>query len=197
MLMVAIVPTAIHSYIGSFEDDGLRVEAVSTSLAGFDSAATDRNAAWVKDTYDSHDWMERRYTGPEGDILLFAARSYNLKRLYHHPEIGVLRGVDLKKDHTGSLQKISDVPVHVLKGRTGKGLAAYVLLYDGQFVQNPLKVQVLSAIKLLFSARRPMTLFMVYDSNTGFDDRLDQSPAARVLKSAVDSFLSQNSESSH
>jgi len=195
--MVAIVPTVIHSYTDSFEDDGLRVEAVSTSLAGFDSADTDRNAAWVKDTYDSYDWMERRYTGPDGEnILLFAARSYNLKRLYHHPEIGVLRGIDLKKDNTENLQKISDLPVHVLKGRTGKGLAAYVLLYDGQFVQNPMKVQVLSAIKLLFSARKPMTLFLVYDNNAGLEDRLDLSLAGRVIESAVYSFLDQKDESS-
>ena len=125
-----------------------------------------------------------------------AARSYDLKRLYHHPEIGVLRGVDFRERNIGSLNGISDVPVHVLKSGAGKGMAAYVLLYDGQFIENPMWLQILSSFKLLYCPRKPMTLFMVYDSIAGHEDKPEQWLAARVLESAVDSFISQKSDSS-
>ena len=197
LLIVATVPTMIHSYIGAVVDEGHSVKAIDKNLAGLASQSTDRRSAWIKDTYNSHDWIERRYTGAGGEnILLFVANSFDLKRLYHHPEIGVLHGVDLKRDNVESLQKMSDVPVHVLRGGTGTGLAAYVLFYDGKFIRNPIEVQVLSSIELIFSARKSMTLFLVYDSSAGSEDRVEQSVAGRVLESAIDSFLAQKSGSS-
>ena len=60
MLIVAIVPTFIHTYIGAVQDDQFKAESVSKELAGLTSKSTDRRAAWVKDTFDSHDWIERR-----------------------------------------------------------------------------------------------------------------------------------------
>jgi hypothetical protein len=187
----------IHSYIGAVVDEGRSVKAIDENLAGLASQSTDRRAAWIEDTYNSHDWIERRYTGPDSkNILLFVASSFDLKRLYHHPEIGVLHGVDLKRDNDESLQMMSDVPVHVLRGSTGTGLAGYVLFYDGQFIRNPIEIQVLSSIELMFSPRKSMTLFLVYDSNADSEDRIEQSAAGRVLESAIDSFLAQKSGSS-
>ncbi len=122
---------------------------------------------------------------------MFVARSYDLKRLYHHPEIGVLHGVDLDKGGIERLPGMPDVPVYVLKSQTGRGLAAYVLLYDGQFTENPILLQVLTSVELLFSPRKPMTLFLVYDERARQDTSLEQSPAASVLAEAVKSFLSQ------
>lgn len=193
LLTVALVPTIIHNYIGAKMEDGLQTSSISTKLAGLSSNATPRRATWVKDTYDSHDWIERRYTGQSGEnILLFVARSYDLKRLYHHPEIGVLHGVGLDKGKIERLPGMTDVPVYVLKSQTGRGLAAYVLLYDGQFIENPILLQVLTSVELLFSPRKPMTLFLVYDDGRARQDAsLEQSPAASVLAAAVKSFLSQ------
>ena len=34
----------------------------------------------------------------------------------------------------------------------------YTLLYDGQFVENPIRFQLVNALELLFSRRKPMTL---------------------------------------
>ncbi len=192
LLTVALVPTIIHNYIGAKVEDGLQTSSISTKLAGLSSTATSRRAMWVKDTFDSYDWMERRYTGQNGEnVLLFVARSYDLKRLYHHPEIGVLRGVDLGKGGIDQLPGMTDVPLYVLKSQTGRGLAAYVLLYDGQFIENPILRQVLTSMELLFSPRKPMTLFFVYDERAHHDASLDQSLAVSVLAEAIKSFLSQ------
>lgn len=192
LLAIALIPTIMHDYTGAKVDDGLRVSAISTELAGLSSNATNRRAMWVKDTFDSHDWIERRYIGPGGEnVLLFVARSYDLKRLYHHPEIGILRGVDLKKEGIKRLSGMPGVPVHVLKSRNEKGLAAYVLLYDGQFIEHPILQQILTSVELLFSPGKPMTLFFVYDGLAYLDASLEQSPAANILAAAVNSFLSQ------
>jgi hypothetical protein len=190
LLVIALVPTIIHSHVKAKVENGLLTNAVSKTLAGLSSNATARRGAWVKDTFNSHDWMERRYTGQNNqNVLLFIARSFDLKRLYHHPEIGVLRGVDLEKVGIRKLPEMPDVPIHVLKSRTGKGFAAYVLLCDGQFIENPIRFQLLSSVKLLFSSRKPMTLFLVYDGMAYAS--FQQSPAKSVLLDALKSFLSQ------
>lgn len=194
LLTVALVPTIIHNYIGAIADDGLKASAISNTLAGFSSNTTARRASWVKETFDSFDWIERKYTGSHGEnVLLFVARSYDLKRLYHHPEIGLLRGVSLRREEIIQIPGMN-VPIHVLKSPTGKGIAAYVLLYDGQFVKNPIHQQVLTSIKLLFSTKKPMTLFFVYDSETHHGASLELSPAINVLVAAVNSFFSQDRE---
>lgn len=192
MLTVALIPTIMHNYIGVKVEDGLRVSAISVTLAGLSSYPTNRRAAWVKDTFDSHDWIERRYVGTNGEIiLLFVARSYDLKRLYHHPEIGILRGVDLKEGWIKRLPGMPEVPVHVLVSRTGKGLAAYVLLYDGRFVEDPIILQILTSLELLFSPKKQMTLFFAYDNGWYHDIPIEQSLALRILEEAVKGFLSQ------
>jgi hypothetical protein len=155
------------------------------------SHATERRATWVEKTFDTNDWIERRYTGPGNNILLFAVRSFDLKRLYHHPEIGVLRGVDVQMEGIQKLKGMADVPAYVLKNRQGKGLAAYVLLYEGQFIENPVMTQISTSVKLLFSKRKAMTLFLVYDEHAHNDISLEQSPASKILETAITSFHSQ------
>ena len=197
LLAVALVPTIIHSYIGVKVADGFSTSAISITLADFSSNSTNRRATWVKDTFASRDWIERRYKGQNGEnILLFVARSYDVKRLYHHPEIGVLRGVDLKKEGIERLGGISDVPVHILKSRRGKGLAAYVLLYDGEFIEKPILWHLKTSVEFLFNPGKAMTLFLVYDEGTENFASMAESPAVKILDEAVKSFLFQTHESS-
>lgn len=192
ILCIALIPTIIHNYIGAKAEDGFRASAISMTLAGLSSEATNRKATWAKDTFDADDWMERNYSGPSGEnVLLFVARSYDLKRLYHHPEIGILHGVDLKKEGMELLSGRPDVLVHVLRGRSGKGMAAYVLLYDRQFIENPISQQLLTSVQLLFNPRKAMMLFFVYDSEMKYGAPLKNSIAARILAEAVSNFFSE------
>ena len=192
LLAVALVPTIIHSYVGARADDGRVTQAVGSTLAGLVSKPTDRRAQWVEETYDSVDWIERSYTGADGaNVRLFVARSYNLKRLYHHPELGVARGIDLKRSVTLSLPALNDAPVQVLRAQSGRGVAAYALLYDGELIADPIALQVRTSWELIFSARKPMTLFLVYDKQLAPTAPFDASMAARVLTEAIISFGAQ------
>ena len=191
LLLLALVPTVLHSYMEVTVSDGLITEAIDRTLNSTRSIPTGRNHDWVSETFSSSDWIEREYNGPEGQVLLFVARSLDPKRLYHHPEIGILRGVDLGKSESIRLVQSPDIPVSLLRDRDGRGAVAYVLLYDGKFVENPVIFQLKTSLALLFGPRRPMTLFFVYDREASAQANFDSSPAAQILEQAINSFRNQ------
>jgi hypothetical protein len=196
---LALVPVVIHSYVGLKNDDGRRASAISPILAGFMSHATDRRASWGEQKLQSHDWIERVYNADTGQILVFVARSYDPKRLYHHPELAVLYGKtrfanDFEAARIHRSPQRSAVPVHVLRARLGRpGVAGYALQYDGRFVDNPYVLQANMAFKLLASGRKPMTLFLVYDPTLVLGDSLERSNVLNLLFAAIDSFEAQSS----
>lgn len=192
LLAFALLPTIIHSYIGVQSSDGLITAAISPTLGNLQSRPTDRRARWVQEVYDSVDWIERRYVGPDGtDLLLFVARSFDLKRLYHHPELGVLHRVDFKRPQTQSSPLLDGAPVHVLNSSVGLGVAAYALLYDGEFVAEPVLLQLRTSVELIFGARKPLTIFFVYDETLPSTTPFHKSTAARLLADAITSFDKQ------
>jgi hypothetical protein len=142
----------------------------------------------VRELFGADDFIERRYD----DTTLFVARSYDLKALYHHPELGAAYA---RSYDTHRVQQVStpDGPVamHVLTG-TG-GLACYVLLYDREYVADPLLFHAKQALVMLFSPRRPMTLFFAHGPASSSPT---ESPAARLVVAALHSFLAQPSTGS-
>lgn len=186
---VALIPTVIHSYWGLTIDDGLRVSAIPEVLAGARSKPTDRKARWVEANLASTDWFERTYTVGAQDVRLFVARSYDAKRLYHHPELALLRGTEAEPAGRARLPGRPEVPIHVLNtSRAGRnGSAVYALLYEGRYVENPVLFQIKTSAKLLFSGRKPMTLFLASDS-AGSSRQIDKAPAVAVLTAAIQAF---------
>ena len=194
LIVLALVPTVIHYYAKATSHDGLTTQVVNRPFDGFTDEPTARRAQWVEDTFASKDWFENRYTGVSDErVLLFVARSFDLKRLYHHPEIGILRGVDLEKEKVVKIASMLDIPIHFLRKRTGAGVAAYVLLYDGEFIENPITMQLKRSLEMLFSARKPLSLFFVYDSMLQRDAGFEASPAAHILAEAINRFSLQDS----
>jgi hypothetical protein len=193
LLGLASVPTARHSYLGAKVDDGLTVRAIPTVLGGRPFTPTGRKVTWAKDTLDSEDWLERTYRDARGDVLLFVARSFDAKRLYHHPELALLRGMETTPAGRAHLPRRPDVPIHVLKtsqaGRTGVGV--YALLYDGTFVERPILFQARTAVTLLFGGQRAMTLFLAADLS-GSVHKLEAATASTVLLDAIEAFERQN-----
>lgn len=189
LLTLALVPTVIHSYRGLTIEDGLSVTSIPEVLAGAPSKPTDRKSRWAETHLASTDWIERTYRVEGKDVRLFAARSYDPKRLYHHPELAVLRGTETVPAGRSVLPGRPDVPVHLLQtSRDGRrGRAAYALLYDGEYVENPLIFQVRTGVELLVGGRKAMTLIMASDL-AGLEGELDTSPAVRVLAAAIDAF---------
>ena len=189
ILAVALVPTAIHNYFGLVVDDGKAVKTLHPILDTFTSTPTNRKAQWVEEMFDSNDWSERLYTDSHGSkVRLFMARSYNHKRLYHHPELALSYGSDMRAEGIVLLPGQPEIPVHLLRSKAG--LAAYVLLYDDEFVSNPILHQILDSLSLLFRGRKPLTLLYVSVPNTSNDSDFTKSAAASILIAAIRSFRS-------
>ena len=193
LLALALIPTVFHSYLAALIDDGRSVESISHVLGDFSSQPYNRHKAqWVKEVFDSQDWVERIYKSSSGaKVRLFVVRSYDLKRLYHHPELALSRGADLKSEGVFMLHGESEIPVHLLQSNSGHGLVAYVLLHDGMFIKDPLAHQLLEAFKQLVSARKAMTLFYVSDSISPNGADFNKTSAAFILGEAVKSFQTQ------
>lgn len=192
MLGLALVPTVIHSYRGSRLDDAVRTARIATSLEGMNSTPTGRRPGWVQSTFETTDWIERTYVGAGGEITLFVARSYDAKRLYHHPELALLRGTQTTPAGVVTSRARPDVPLHVIgtSRNMTPGVALYALHYDGGYIDNPVLFQLRTAFELLVSRRKPLTLFMA-SSLSGAPDTVQDAPATRLLLAAIADFERQ------
>ena len=160
-LAVALLPTVQHGYVG-------RTPAVDKITDAFLPVAVDgvtgtpkvRTGGWMTSTYGADSWAERTYDVPgPGEVSLFVARGFDLKKLYHHPELGVLRG---RSFETLRSAVVDGRPVHVLQNATDGESAVYALVYDGDWVGNPYVLQASSALTSLWTGPRPLTLVFVY-----------------------------------
>jgi len=192
LLLFALVPTVIHSYLGLTKNDGRTVSHINAVLNGINSIPSNRLPIWGQETFDSYDWLERFYRDDQGhNVRLFVGRSFDHKRLYHHPELALSYARDLGDQTIQLLPGNPAITVTVLKNPTKNGLAAYALVYDDKFIDNPIIHQLHDSLHLLIGARKPMTLFYVADDSFPRDAPFDQSTAAKILASAVNDFLSQ------
>ena len=124
---------------------------------------------------------------------MFAGRSYDAKRLYHHPELAVMRGTETTPAGITRAAARPDVPLHVLttKKESRKGVAVYALLYDRRFVESPVLFQLRTSAELLVTGRKPMTLFLASDLS-GDPARIDEAPSTHLLLAAIASYESQS-----
>jgi len=191
LLALALIPTTIHIYINAKFNDGRSVKNISTTLNSFSSVPTNRNDSWGEDIFGSSDWFERIYQkGVKNTIRLFAARGYDHKRLYHHPELALSYAKSLHKIAQHNLPNHNKTPVHVFSNDDNSLLVAYILLYDNEFIANPINHQLSESIRLLFNSRKLMTLF--YASETIIPGtQFEQSDLAPLLSLAIQSFQSQ------
>ena len=196
LLALALVPTLIHSYADDTESDGRVTTAVPEALAGFTSTSSRRAEGWGARRFDSFDWIEREYRRPGAEVRLTIVRSYDLKALYHHPELAVAYGGtfggSFDRQEVVRFAARPDIPVHVLRPAVGAtSLAMYVLEYDGEYVERPLWFQVRTAGALLFSRRKAMTLFFAHDLRLPQDAPVEDLPSVPLLIEAVERFAGQ------
>jgi hypothetical protein len=195
LLLLALIPTIIHSYSPVAGSDDLVVETIPVDLARFTSVRSDRNATWGKRRFDSDNWVEREYRDPArgGNVTLTVIQTYDAKSVYHHPELAVVDGAGFVDKDIVRLPERPDIPVHVLKPGPGvSASAAYVLHYGTGFVADPIAFQIRSAGEMLFRRRRPMTLFFAFHP-TANSDGPSSSPTTTVLFAAIDAFLKTGS----
>ena len=187
LLAVAVVPTVLHSYLGPTLDDGRKTTAVSWRLNDLEGRASGRSASWVLDAYGATDFIERHYGR---DLTLFVARAFDAKRLYHHPEHGVARGDGYERTSIVHFPSRPEVPIFELTGPQDR-LSVYALLYEGEFVSDPIRFQLRNALTSLVRRRAAMTLFFVRGGTGGQARSTDASPAHALLLAAIDSFRAQ------
>lgn len=189
-LVAALVPTIIHSYAGLVVADGHTTASIPQTLLSYSSAPTKRSANWGRSHFESQDWFERQYTSGGDTVVLTVVRSYDLKALYHHPELAVAyRFASFNRFTTETLADRAEVPVHVLTNTAGGAVGLYVLHYDGRFIADPIRFQLRTAAELLFTGRKAMTLFFVRDDSVPDGAAPLTIPAARLLLEAVDQFV--------
>lgn len=191
LLLVALVPTVVNSYLGSTTDEGpVLAETIPETLEGFRGTPTNRRDASIRRSFDASDWVERRYVRGDEEVTLLVARSFDMKKLYHHPELAVVDGVEYKAARVETYPSSGGpIDVHLLEGERG-GLLAYALLYRGQTVARPLLFQVLVAPDLLLRGRRPLTLVLVNVPGYGPGSPVGESAGVAMLRATVEQLRS-------
>jgi hypothetical protein len=189
LLACALVPVVMHSYVGASRSDGRRLHEIPTTLDGLNGVPTSRNPSWAKGPFDSDEWWERTYGLGADSVVLTVIRSYDVKSVYHHPELAIARGTPFVSHET--VGAAPDRPLHVLRTRDRRTIAVYALHYDDRFVENPIRFQLRTAGELLIGPRRPMTLFFALQRMAGETSDVTTEAAGRVLFAAIDEFLAQ------
>ncbi|MCP3871049.1 MAG: exosortase-associated EpsI family protein [Gammaproteobacteria bacterium] len=193
ILALALVPTVIHSYLDSRHIDGFSTQKLPVALGQFSSKKSNRDSGWGQEVFDSQDWIERIYDEGNGRLVrLFVARSYDHKRLYHHPELALSYGMTMTSQGIVQLPGNESVSANLLVDERGRSVIMYSLLYDNELVEDPISHQIKDSMNLLTGARKPMTLFYVSSVKAKSTEDPRLTPAARVLELAVQSFRSQS-----
>jgi hypothetical protein len=187
LLAFACLPTVVHTYMGRVISDGRDVNEIPRRLLALDSQPGRHSAEWVREEYGTSDFIERQYGSA---LTLFVARSYDLKGLYHHPELGIAHGDAYGRAEVIRTRERPEVPIFRLQAADGKQ-SMYALLYGDAFLEKPLQFQLRNALEPLIRPRAPMTLFFVRQTSAS-PGRL--APEGLLL-AAIDSFLAQPASS--
>lgn len=193
LLVLALVPTMVHGYLGLRQDDGRRAASMMAPLSLVElPSARSRTSDWAERRLATRDFYERTFATPEGEVRLSVARTYDAKKVYHHPELAVAYGLDLPRTSVERLASMPGVPVHVLRAGEGgpRKIVFYALHYGDGFVDDPLWFQFRLAGEMLVGGRKPMTLFFITADDPG-GSTLEGTWAARVLGAAVTQFQQQ------
>ena len=194
-LAVALLPTLRHGYFGHLAAAPRVTEgSLPTAVQGALGSPRARTGGWMTSTYAADSWAERSYRpAGRGEVSLFVARGFDLKKLYHHPELFVSYGTSLRPAGVSVLPGTPPLPVTVLRSARGEGteLVIYALVSGDEVVANPYVYQGQAALRQLLRGRELLTLIYVHASDANPDGPIDAEPAARVLRDAVAGFLAQ------
>jgi hypothetical protein len=184
VFVLALLPTVRHGYMGQV-DAAPKVEAsqLPAELNGRIGATETRAGSYVGGIYAADSWAERRYDlAGGGQINLIVIRGFDMKKLYHHPELGVLRGRSFDPVQTVQLASGGE-PVHVLRNVGTGESAVYTFVYQTRWIGNPYLLQLSSAVTSLWHGRQPLTLVFAYGDV--LDGRAPAAATDRLLREAV------------
>ncbi len=182
LLFLALIPTVIHGYLGIKASNELSSNKIPASFENFDSIISEKNKSWGMDIFGTSDWIERIYQDLHyRKVRLFTASSYDHKRLYHHPELALSYGQILIKQGIVHLKEKPEIPIHFFNTHDKTTYVAYVLLYDGEYIANPIMHQLKDSIRLFISPRKSMRLIYASQQNVPYNRPFEQTAIAELL----------------
>ncbi len=195
MLIVALIPTIIHNYLGATITDGKDLSKIPTKFADFISKPSKKLPIWGKEVFNTDEWVERIYRNRKfKTVRLFIARSYDHKRLYHHPELALSYGVSMSNKEMLNLTEHPGINIYFLANDDYTKQAAYVLLYDKQFIDKPILHQLSESFRLLLNPRKPITLFYASQEFPDGNKDFENTAFAEVLINAIKQFQAQTGQ---
>jgi len=175
VLLVAAVPTVLNLYRQPAELAPGGLEARLPDLGPCEPGP--RTAGGIEDLFGAKDFVTRQY----GAIELFAARSYDGKKLFHFPELALSYG-----RAATAVRDVEGARVIEFANESGVHVAAYALLYGRRSVTRPVRFYLSILPELFVGRREPMTLVYVQGDAPPGGERAFEGELRALLARAVD-----------
>jgi len=194
LLLLALVPTYLNVYRQppALEPGGLAA-AIPADLEGYRDAVPGRHQSdWAAAHFAAQDFVERKYRVGAQELELFAARTYDAKKLFHFPELALTYGRSVTAERREELDVADEtVPVRVLefRNRTTVRLSVSALFYGKQPVRDPMPFLFRTLPALFVGQREPMTLIYVQGEAHADDQAALSKEIEELLARSAAAFL--------
>ena len=167
LLLLAVVAVTLHSYALVRGDECAEPLVFVSGASVF---ASSNRTRFMQKRFAAAQFHEGRLPGEDGESTLSFAviRSYDAKRLYYRLANRMLDAAPdrvefewLEGDPRLPIRRASYKPDPANRMVTE---SAYLLVYDGEPVEDPYRSQLLAAPRRLLTGNRPMTAFFVVAS---------------------------------
>ena len=176
-------------------EPGALAAAIPADLEGYREAARGRHdAGWVAAHFAAHDFVERSYRAGGQELELFAARTYDAKKLFHFPELALTYGRSVTAERREELDVAGRaVPVRVLEFRKRNAVrrSASALFYGKRPVRDPVVFLFRTLPALFVGQREPMTLIYVQGEAHPDDEAALAGELEELLARSAAAFVDQ------
>ena len=196
LLLLALVPTYLNVYRQPPAlEPGALDAAIPADLEGYRGAAPGRHeAGWVAAHFAAPDFVERKYRVGAQEIEIFAARTYDGKKLFHFPELALTYGRSVTAERQEELDVDGrTVPVRVLEFRKPHAVHRSVsaLFYGTRPVRDPMPFLFRTLPALFLGQREPMTLVYVQGEAHPDEEAALAQELEELLAQSATAFLNQ------
>ncbi len=161
---LALAAVAVHSWLGLGRDDCADPEA----FLGRPGAGDSPRGRFMAAAFEALAWREGRIAtdGRVSSLSWSIVRSFSPRRVYYQPENALQSARPARRAVEWLDAQGERIPVHrawysVDPASGATFIAAYVLIYRGEAVADPVRAQLWSAPVLFVRGAAPMTLLFV------------------------------------
>ena len=164
LIILAMIPVTVHSYLDVRQDDC--ADPLRLAPASHRGGTSEERDTYLRKRFRAFQWREGSVRG-NPPLSYGIIRSYDAPRIYYKLDYNYLRE-DADKAWMEELQVgNARIPVHRLRydplpGSSAATVAAYMLIYDGEAVENAYWNQLLAAPRRLLTGRLPMTAYFIH-----------------------------------